>query len=190
MFLNHISHFFTTQSTLLTALASWALVFITWYLIRKQIKSGKKDLLIRLERDLVKRFESELLEERKKLANQLLNNVSHEEIQEPVLNFFEDVGFYLKRKYLDKEFVWHDFAYYSIHWWYVLKEYIDEERKRHEDDNTIFASFEYLAREMKKFDDKKVREMNKRKNKNKKHLIPPDGLKKEDIIQFLSEESV
>lgn len=191
--LNHIWHFFTTQSAPLTAIASWVLALITWWLIRKQIKNGeiqtkamKEDLKVRLERDLVKRFESELSRERKKLAKQLLTKSNHDDIQEPIMNFFEDVGFYLKREYIDPELVWHDFAFYSIRWWHALKDYITEERKRQKNDNTVFASFEYLAREMKNFDDHKVREMNKKKDK--KHLTTAEVSSDEDITQFLNEE--
>lgn len=76
----------------------------------------KNNLKVGMERDLVKRFEFDLLKKRSDLATKILSRADHKDIQEPVMNFFEDVGFYLHRGYLDQEFVWHDFAFYSIHW--------------------------------------------------------------------------
>jgi hypothetical protein len=130
----------------LTAISSWALVALTFYLVREQIKVARNDLEVHLQTNFEEKFQSQLMiMERKKLATQILSQASHEEIQEPIMNFFETIGMYLKRGYFDKEMAWVGFGYYAIRWWAVCKDYVFEERKRNNNDNTIFEGFESLV---------------------------------------------
>jgi hypothetical protein len=118
-----LCHGRTANDILCSCCCLWVLPFTILRLVREQINNGeiqtkamKNNLKVGMERDLVKRFEFDLLKKRSDLATKILSRADHKDIQEPVMNFFEDVGFYLHRGYLDQEFVWHDFAFYSIHW--------------------------------------------------------------------------
>lgn len=184
----------------LTAIASWALVFVTWFVVSKQIKVAREDmqkqikvshdglqeqlkmsrndLKVRLQISYEDKFDSQsLISERKKLAEHLLTDTSHSEIQETVLNFFESVGMMLRKEYFDPDMVWLAFSFYAIRWWSVTKDYISEERRLEHDDNTIFEDFEYLVDEMYKF------EMEKR-HLSRAKLEPS----KQDVERFLETE--
>ncbi len=156
---------------MLTAIASWALVIVTWRLIKSQIKLGKlqldeqrrfaneqldlsrSDLKVRLQVNYEEKFDSEtFINERKKLATQLLAKTHHNEIQEPIMNFFESVGLLLRKKYLDPEMVWSGFSFYAIRWWCACKDYISEERQLQHNDGTIFNDFENLVDELYKIE--------------------------------------
>ena len=67
-------------------------------------------------------------------------------MHETVLNFFEDVGLFLRRGYLDNELIWSTFGFYGVRWWAICKDYVLEERRRH-DDETLFEDFERLNQE-------------------------------------------
>jgi hypothetical protein len=121
----------------LTAIASWALVAVTYILVRAQIKLSREDLKVRLQTNYEEKFEGPaLISERKKLAEQLIANASHDEIQESVLNFFESVGMLLRRQYLNTDMVWCGFAFHGIRWWSACKDYILQERRIQNNDNT------------------------------------------------------
>ena len=171
----HWEHFWMA----LTAIASWALVGITYYLVRKQIKIAREDLKVRLQTSFEEKFESQLIiVERKKLALQLMQQANHEDIQEPILNFFESVGMLLKRGYFDKEMAWVGFGYYVIRWWASCKDYVFEERRRNNNDKTIFEEFEYLV-------DQVFQVEIKERNLSRAELEPS----KDDINTFLTAES-
>ena len=137
----------------LTAIASWVMVVITWFLIRSQIKLSKEDLKVRLQTNYEEKFDSpSMIAERKRLAEQLLSNASHEDIQEPVMNFFESVGILLRREYLDEEMVWTGFSFHAIRWWSACKDYILQERRLQNNDDTIFREFEELVDELYEFE--------------------------------------
>jgi len=164
--------------TFLTALASWAIVFVTGYWIREQVRLGRKDLKVRLQTNYEEKFEGQtLISERKKLAEQLLEQAQHEEIQESVMNFFESVGLLLRKGYLDKEMVWSGFAFYVIRWWSASKDYIFEERRIQNNDTTIFEDFQYLVDEIYKIEIKK-------RGLSRAELEPSQN----DITRFLNAE--
>lgn len=163
---------------MLTAIASWFLVGVTWLMIKKQVMLGQTDLKVRLQMSFEEKFGgSNMIEERKKLAGQIIGQTKHEDIQEPILNFFESIGILLRRKYLDREMVWAGFAFYAIRWWSASKDYIFEERRRKNNDNTIFEDFNYLIDELYKI------EMQKR-SLTRAELEPSQ----DDIKRFLDEE--
>ena len=67
------------------------------------------------------------------------------------MNFFEDLGLYLRRKHLDEELLWNTFGFYIVRWWEACRPYVLEERERHRD-ATLFADFEDISDRMKKRD--------------------------------------
>ncbi len=128
-----------------------ALVTQTWW----QIKIAKEQLRVNFYLKLRDQFDSlEFRRSRQFLAQQLLAKVfyegsmttpSHEEISETVMNFFEDMGTLYRRNYLDHEMIIQTFSYHGLGWWNACKEYILEERKRHNGDQTLFSDFEKLV---------------------------------------------
>ena len=81
---------------------------------------------------------------RKELADLFLSNAQHKEIPETVIEFFEDMGMFLGRGYLDEELIWGTFGFYAVRWWASCRSYVLEERKQ-QNDSTLFEDFEILA---------------------------------------------
>ncbi len=40
------------------------------------------------------------------------------------MNFYESVGTFFQRGYLDPEMAWSGFSFYAIRWWSATKDYI------------------------------------------------------------------
>ncbi len=92
-----------------------------------------------------------MLAQRKALAHGFLSAVPHDQIQEPVMNFFEDLGLFFRRGYLDKDLVWSTFGFYAVRWWAASYGYIAEERRR-TNDPTVCSEFEALKRRFRELD--------------------------------------
>lgn len=140
---------------------TWALVIVTYRLAKEQLSqvnrltqqqlsvvegqlsTAKAQLQIQLYLEFRREFDGSLLSERKLLSNQLLHAKPHEEINEPVMNFFEDMGMLLRRDYLDRTMIYGTFSYYATRWWGACKDYIAKERADKGDD-TLFGDFENL----------------------------------------------
>jgi hypothetical protein len=69
----------------------------------------------------------------------------HAKISETVLNLFEDLGTAYRLGYVDKELAAGTFGFYTCRWWEAAKPYVDHERRRHNEDKTLFNDFESLA---------------------------------------------
>jgi len=131
---------------ILLAIAAWAGVFVTFHMAREQTDLLRTDLKLRLQLKFSDRFDDVRMKGyRKRLAEQLLRNTPHEEIQEDVMNFFEDMGLFFELGYLDERFVWGTFSFYLTRWWSACKEYIVEERNRQNFDQSLFSKFECLV---------------------------------------------
>jgi hypothetical protein len=163
---------------MITAAASWVIIGVTYWAARNQSKDSKNIASVQIIIIYIQQFEGkDMLLERSKLAEQILNKAEHKDIQEPVMDFFETVGLLLRRKILDTEMVWANFAYYAILWEHVCRDYIKEERKLKNNDPTIFADFQYLADEM-------IKEDMRKRNKKREEIIPTN----KDVQEFLNEE--
>lgn len=114
----------------------------------RQEEALRTDLRLRLQLTFGERFDnSRLVAHRQRLAQQLLiSTTPHGEIQEAVMNFFEDLGLFLRRGHLDAEMAASTFGYYAVRWWGNCEPYVREERKQKGDDNELFEDFEELAR--------------------------------------------
>jgi hypothetical protein len=129
-----------------TALGTWGLVLVTLWLVRCQLRTSREQMKMKLEMDISEKFDSASMKKaRSTLAKQILEKSGHDDIQEDVINFFEDMVTLLRRNYLDKELLWACFSFHAIRWWSVCKDYIYEERKRQDNDQTIFEDFQYLV---------------------------------------------
>jgi hypothetical protein len=102
--------------TWVLALGTWGLLLVTWLLGRRQIQGqlsvAREQLRMQFFLELRKQFDGPLVSERKLLAQKLKSGSTHEEITEPVLDFFEDLGMLVRRDYIDREMVWDTFSYY------------------------------------------------------------------------------
>jgi hypothetical protein len=154
----------------LLVLGTFALVFVTAYFMREQIREQarigdgqlriaadqlgafRNDLGVRLLLVFSDRFDSpRLVKHRQVLAHQLQTNVADPEIKEAVMNFFEDLGLVFRRGYLNEHLIWSTFGFYAVGWWGNCAPYITRERGR-KTDQSIFEDFEKLAARMSEID--------------------------------------
>lgn len=153
----YTSHVIYTE--ILLVVATWALVWVTFRMarqqtaiLREQAETLRTDLKVRLQLTFTDRFDAlQMQEDRKKLAESFLSNAPHDQIQEAVLNFFEDMGCFLRRGYLDEDLLWRTFGFYAVRWWAICKDYVLVERKL-KNDSTLFEDFEYLAERLHRCD--------------------------------------
>jgi hypothetical protein len=127
-------------------LGTWALVGVTLWVAFQQSRILRDDLKVRLQLQFGERFDR-LMDSRNQLAERLRAGATRDTISEDVMNFFEDLGMYLDHGYVDEELVWNTFSFYAVRWWLACKDYILQERRRH-NDQTLFKDFENLAGKM------------------------------------------
>jgi hypothetical protein len=109
----------------------------------EQLSIRREQLKVQLYLEIRKEFDgARLVSARKRLAQQLMRDHSSDELQDDVMNFFEDMGMLFRRGYLDREMIWDTFGYYARNWWSACKDYIAEERAA---DHTFFTDFESLV---------------------------------------------
>src|SRR5262249_3611704 len=113
------------------AVGTWVVAGATLWLVKGQLFTAKEQQKIQLYLELRREFDGHLLPAREILAGQLLDEKPHEEINETVLNFFEDMGMLLRRGYLNGEMIWDTFGYYARVWWSACGDYIRQERAHH-----------------------------------------------------------
>jgi hypothetical protein len=143
-----------TESSL--ALATWALVAVTFGVAWRQSKAIRTDLRARFQLTFIDRFDgSKLVKARKDLSRLFLDKATRDQqIDETVMDFFEDMGLFLRRSYLDAELLRSTFGFYAVRWWEACKGYIVKERGL-QSDSTLFSDFESLA---KRFSDRDAKE--------------------------------
>jgi len=162
------------------AAGTWTIGFGTVWLVRSQLSTAKTESKIRLYLQLRKEFDSEpLLSHRERFAEQLLDGKPHEELNQGILNFFEDVGMFLRRDYLDREMVWETFGHCAQMWWSASREYIAKEQHYVGDDIVRFKGLKYLIEQMYEID-------TEYKNKTHTELEPSQS----EIKCFLQSEAL
>jgi hypothetical protein len=124
-------------------------------LLRQQTADARANLCLQNHLRFTERFDSAKFQaDRKLLAEKLLAGVPHDEISESVLEFFEDLGMYLRRGYFDEELAWSTFGFFAVRWWAACKDYVLEERKRN-NDQTLFTDFEAAVDRFRRLDRQK-----------------------------------
>jgi hypothetical protein len=169
-----------------TAIGTWAVAGVTWWLVletkrhlSRQNEITKDNLAAELQLKLEDKFDDPyMLRERTKLAKQIQAKAHHDDIQEPVMDFFESVGAMVRRGYLDKELAHCAFCHHCIHWWSITKDYVFDERKRQNNDHTMYDEFQNLVDVFYEIESKK-------RNLSRAQLEPSTLL----ITQFLEDES-
>jgi len=125
-------------------------------LVHGQVSTAKDQRKIELYLELRKEFDSPaLLNAREIFAGQILDGTPHEEMNQAVLTFFEDLGMLFRRKYLDHEMVWDTFGHFVKMWWGAAKGYIARERANYNSDAFFFKDFQYLVEHLSAYDVKK-----------------------------------
>ncbi len=140
-------------ATVALALFTVGLAIATFRLVSE----SRKSIGVQTWLELQKRFDSpEMVRARKRLAPQLENYDATKsgKISETVLNFFEDMGSAYRMGYLDKKLADSSFSYYACRWWEASKPYVEQERRRHGEDKTIFEDFQFVAEQMRLPDEK------------------------------------
>jgi hypothetical protein len=152
-------------------LAAWALVLATVWLVRETIHDSQIQLRGSLHQGFTKRFD-ELSAQRQQLAAALLaGKAPSRKSYESVMNFFEDLGLYLRRDYLDEEMVWNTFGYHASGWWSACEAQISKERAADKDPEE-YRDFEQLLARLKKFE-----------LTSRRHHVSPE------LHEFLSDEA-
>ncbi|MGA2323078.1 MAG: hypothetical protein ABSG22_04445 [Sedimentisphaerales bacterium] len=82
------------------------------------------------------------------------NPLHHDEMSEEVLDLLESIATVYNEGLLNKDLAESSFSWYATRWWEAAKPYIDEERRRKGDDQSLFGEFETFAREMREYDPK------------------------------------
>lgn len=134
----------TAVGTVVTAIVAIVAVILEW--ARSRIA-----LNVEIALDLDRRFNSpEIREDRRKTAEA----IQHGRVQDPgqVLEFFGTIGILLRKEVLDKEVLWRMFFYWLHGYHFLLKKYIEEEKKQ---DRTSFESLEILYKELLAFENEK-----------------------------------
>ncbi len=142
----------TAIFTLILAGATVSLAFSTRKMANEAHDSSVRQLGVHTWLSLKTSFDSiEILKARVKLAtlmeNYLNDTTIHDKITEEVLNLFEDIGTLYKLGLINVDLADSTFSFYATRWWRILIPYINEERKKYDDDK-LFSDFEFFASEM------------------------------------------
>ena len=128
-------------STFALAISSFVAVGIAYWGIREQTQSLAKSVSADLCLKLLDRFDRPSMMAARSLAAKALLSKSNLDSADVVFDFFETVGFYVRRKMLDKD-VAHSFFFHWVNlYWHAGKEYIETTRKRA---TGIYSDFEFL----------------------------------------------
>jgi hypothetical protein len=69
-------------------------------------------------------------------------------VSHKLLKFLEDLAIVYNGGYINKELAVSSFNFHVIRWWAILEPYIAMERAMHNNDTTLFAGFEAMAKDM------------------------------------------
>ncbi len=146
----------SSESSVL-AVVTAILVLATFWLVYETRHAATRQIGVQTWLTLDERFDSkEMKQARKILAAQLdpYDPTKFDQIDETVLNFFEDVGVTYENNDLDKELAESSFSYEANFWWAAAEAFIHDDRKRSGDDPTVYDNFESFAKAMHRYDPK------------------------------------
>ncbi|MGB8683668.1 MAG: DUF4760 domain-containing protein [Candidatus Binatus sp.] len=116
--------------------------------IEAQRQISREEIALRFYFTMAERFDNNHLKQsRHALAFHLKGNGSNEQIQEDVLNFFEDLGALFRQGRVDEQLTYDTFSYYVKGWWAACRSYVTWLRGRKRD-TSLFSDFEFLADRM------------------------------------------
>jgi hypothetical protein len=142
--------------------------------VQKELRRLRHDPL-----ELRKEFDGvRLVSARQSFAAKLLEGKPHNEMNQEILTFFEDMGMLCRRKLLDEEMLWDTFGHFVQMWWSACRDYVEKEQRNMHGSTAIFADLKHLVQQMRKWEEKK-------KGKIRAELEPP----RSDIEYFLRTEA-
>jgi hypothetical protein len=151
--------------------------------IDAQQKVARVEMGVRLYLDVRNRWDSDrMLQRRKALAYHFdspptpVTEQFYMQLNEDVLNFFEDLGSLLRLEYVDERLIYDFLSYYVKGWYTVCRPYIEWLQARKKDDS-LFSDFKFLADHMM---DRETRERQTARSQV--------ALNEKEIKEFLSEE--
>jgi hypothetical protein len=128
-------------------------VIVSIFALFYQIRHSRFALGVELLQKQDERFNSDEFYQKRMLAVKSIQSKSFIDAEE-IYDFFETIGLLLRRRALDKEFVWSSFYWWIHRYWYVSKAYV-ERRRIETHDLTLWQDFEYLAKKLNKYEKKK-----------------------------------
>jgi len=143
--------------TSVLALPTVALAGATVWLAVETRKATSRQIAVQTWLTLEPRFDTNDMKRARKLFAQQCDPYrpeNHRQMNEEVLEFFESVGTAYKLGLLNKKLAASSFSWHGTRWWEAAKPYVEQERKRKGDDNSIFEEFEKFAKAMRKYDPK------------------------------------
>lgn len=151
---------FGQNSVWFWAMFQAVVVAITLYLIYRQVRIGRYsnmlDTLARLDEKWLSKV---MLRARHDICDDYISpekpegkKIKYREAM--VLDFFEDIGIFLKHRVLDKETVWESYSYSIEHYWQMLQGRIIEFRVSSRD-QSWYDNFQLLAESMRKVSKKR-----------------------------------
>jgi hypothetical protein len=156
------------------AWASVAAVFVAIIALIFQTKSSRFALGIDLIFKLNDYFDNEQMIKIRKEAAAAILNKTYSGV-DVLLNFFETIGFLVKKNAIDRKVVWNFFSFFVINYYQAASNFIKDIRK---DDKTVWSNLEYLYNELVKI------EKSERKCKDSDIIISPESLE-----NFLNSEA-
>ena len=99
-----------------------------------------------------------------------------------VLDFFETMGLLVHKGAIDLDVAWNRFAVWAIHYWLLLHPWLDEAR-RHRKDQTLWAEFERLQKELLETE-KKQRNRTEGQVRNDYKAAASEFLKRESLLRI------
>jgi hypothetical protein len=155
-------------SAAVAAFFSFVALVLTYFQIKQFRFAHSVDLVF----DLEHRFDApEMINDRKLAAKALLGGTCGQEI-EPVLDFFETLGVFVRRNAVDEELVWNSFSYWVLRYAVLAHSQI-EARRKEESDSTYWQEFESLVKRLTRIETKR------------RHLKSPPSFSKEQLKSFL-----
>ncbi len=138
------------------ALGAVVALAFTYMQLRASRIISAADFLLRLESHFTAQ---DMLAKRKQILlmlKQSPTDFKEMDVCRDVFDFFEEVGLLLRKKILPTDLVWSDYCSWVLFYWTAFKNYVDWARKS-EEDPTLYCEFEYLFKEMKKYENHRLK---------------------------------
>ena len=114
---------------MLTAVFTAVIALATVWLARETVKAARMTVQANLCEHYIERWESIYMRQRRahlaaKLAERLTlpNTAISERIIDDTLGIFDELGLFLKKKWVDDDFMWEIFSEYAFSYWYIFGE--------------------------------------------------------------------
>jgi hypothetical protein len=125
----------------LSAMAAIATAGFTYWLVKSENDRARETFTWELIPKMDERFGSASMREKRKRAAQALRFKRNLEDAEDVWDFFDTLGYMVRRGAIDKEMVWHTFFYWIDGYWSASSEYIAAEQEK---TPTVWEDFRML----------------------------------------------